>query len=62
LLTSEAAQGVRRWVMGRKIEPGEYALLETTEEGLSSYVWEFGVDAAPAASDSQTRKTAAKPK
>ena len=57
MLTSEAARGVLRLVMGEKLEPGEYALLETTPEGLSSYVWEFGVDTAPAASASKTGKT-----
>ena len=45
VLASEAARGVLRLVMAEKLEPGEYALLETTSEGLSSYVWEFGVDA-----------------
>jgi hypothetical protein len=44
VLTSEAARGVERMVMSTKLDPGEYALLETTKEGLSLYVWEFGVD------------------
>lgn len=47
VLTSEAARGVQRLIMGQRLEPGEYALLETTSEGLSYYVWEFGVDPAP---------------
>jgi hypothetical protein len=59
VLASEAARGVQRLVMAQKLEPGEYALLETTPEGLSSYVWEFGVDAAPAAGGSKTSKPAA---
>jgi hypothetical protein len=55
VLNSEPARGVQRMVMSRKLEPGEYALLETTSEGLSSYIWEFGVDSNGA---SQTSKTA----
>lgn len=63
VLTSEAAHGVQRMTIGQKLDPGEYALLETTPEGLSSYVWEFGVDGAPGASVSKTSKpAAAKPK
>jgi hypothetical protein len=54
VLTSEAARGVQRMIMGEKLEPGEYALLETTAEGLSYYVWEFGVDPAPRSGASQT--------
>jgi hypothetical protein len=57
VLASEAARGVLRLVMAEKLEPGEYALLETTSEGFSSYVWEFGVD-PPGANAS---KSAAKP-
>jgi hypothetical protein len=56
LLMSEAAHGVQRFVLQRKLEPGEYALLETTKEGLSPYVWDFGVDGTPAAS-SNSKKT-----
>ena len=47
ILTWEAARGVQRLTMGQKLTPGEYALVETTAEGLSMYVWDFGVDAAP---------------
>lgn len=54
MMVSEAARGVQRMTMGQKLEPGEYALLETTTEGLSSYVWEFGVDPAPGANNSKT--------
>jgi hypothetical protein len=57
VLTSEAAHGVQRLAMSQRLEPGEYALLETTPEGLSSYVWEFGVDPAPAAGGSNTSAT-----
>jgi hypothetical protein len=57
MLASEVARGVQRLVMAKKLEPGEYALLETTSEGLSLYVWEFGVDPAPRGA-SQTDRTA----
>jgi hypothetical protein len=49
VLTSEAAHGVQRLILSQKLDPGEYALLEMTPEGLSSYVWEFGVDGPAAA-------------
>ena len=49
MLMSEAAHGVQRFVLQQKLQPGEYALLETTKEGLSPYVWDFGVDTAPGA-------------
>jgi len=54
VLASEPARGVLRLAMGQKLEPGEYARLETTPEGLSSYVWEFGLDAAPAPAKGKT--------
>ena len=57
MMTSEAARGVQRLTMGQKLDPGEYALVETTAEGISSYVWDFGVDAAPSTSTSKTGKT-----
>jgi hypothetical protein len=56
VLTSEPARGVQRMVMGRKLDLGEYALLETTAEGLSMYIWEFGVDAG-----SETKPSKAAP-
>jgi hypothetical protein len=58
VLESEAAHGVQRLTLGRKLEPGEYALLETTPEGLSSYIWEFGVDAAPGSPPAKASKAA----
>jgi hypothetical protein len=62
VLASEAARNVLRLTMAQKLQPGEYALLETTPEGLSSYVWEFGVDAGTGPNASKTSKTApAKP-
>ena len=53
---SEAAHGVQRFVLQQKLEAGEYALLETTKEGLSPYVWDFGVDVAPGAAASLNSK------
>jgi hypothetical protein len=54
-MMSEAAQGVQRLTMGQKLEPGEYALIETMAEGISMYVWDFGVDAAPRPSNSRAQ-------
>ena len=53
LMTSEAARGVQRLTMGQRLEPGEYALVETTTEGISSYVWDFGVDPPPRGNNSR---------
>lgn len=58
MTTSEAARGVQRLTMGQKLEPGEYALVETTAEGISSYVWDFGVDAPSAANNAKTSNKA----
>jgi hypothetical protein len=57
MLMSEAAHGVQRFVMQQKLEPGEYALLEVTKDGLSPYVWDFGVDGASGAA-TPSKKTA----
>jgi hypothetical protein len=39
------AHGVFRFTLGEQLREGEYAFLERTEEeGLSLYVWDFGVD------------------
>lgn len=39
------AQGVHRYTLEQKLEPGEYAFLETNPEtGLDYFVWDFGVD------------------
>jgi len=42
------AQGVYRFTLSEPLAPGEYALAQTlNEEGISLYVWDFGVDASP---------------
>src|SRR5665213_27581 len=38
------ATGVFRYSLDERLEPGEYAFVETTAEGISGYVWDFGVD------------------
>ena len=44
----EVAKGVYRLTVAESLVPGEYALAEILPEGLNLYVWEFGVDFAPA--------------
>ncbi len=42
------ARGVYRLTMSQSLEPGEYVLAEfLTGEGMTLYVWDFGVDARP---------------
>jgi len=42
------AQGVYRFTLSQALAPGEYALAQTLdEEGMSLYVWDFGVDPGP---------------
>ena len=44
------ATGVYRYTMDERLEPGEYAFVEMTADGISGYVWDFGVDAPEAKS------------
>jgi hypothetical protein len=39
------ASGVFRYTMDQRLEPGEYAFVEMTDEGINGYVWDFGIDA-----------------
>jgi hypothetical protein len=39
------ATGVFRYTLDERLDPGEYAFVEMTGEGVSGYVWDFGVDA-----------------
>jgi hypothetical protein len=38
------ATGVFRYTVDQHLEPGEYAFVEMTEDGISGYVWDFGID------------------
>jgi len=43
------ARGTYRYTIEQKLEPGEYAFIETVpEKGIDMYMWDFGVDAASA--------------
>ncbi len=39
------ATGVFRYTLDQRLEPGEYAFVEMTAEGIAGYVWDFGIDA-----------------
>jgi hypothetical protein len=48
--TWEAAKGVHRFTLSQPLAPGEYVLAEVVrEQGLSFYVWDFGVDSSSSA-------------
>lgn len=38
------AAGVFRYTVDQRLEPGEYAFVDMTVDGTSSYVWDFGID------------------
>ena len=38
------ARGVFRYTVEQRLEPGEYAFVEMTNEGINGYVWDFGID------------------
>jgi hypothetical protein len=38
------ATGVFRYTVDKRLEPGEYAFVEMTDQGASGYVWDFGID------------------
>ena len=46
----EVAPTVYRFTLSQPLAPGEYVLAEILPDGLNYYVWDFGIDAAGAAS------------
>src|SRR3984893_18526638 len=44
----EVAATVYRFTLGEPLPPGEYALVEILPDGMNLFVWDFGVDGAPA--------------
>ena len=48
LLSWDATQGLTRFTVEEKLEPGEYALTESRPDGeVDLYLWDFGLDARP---------------
>ena len=48
----EVAKGVFRFTLGQPLPSGEYALAEILDDGVSMYVWDFGLDAQASSSNS----------
>jgi len=44
----EVAPDIYRFTLSSPLPAGEYALAEILDDGLNLFVWDFGVDAAPA--------------
>jgi hypothetical protein len=38
------ANGVFRYTVDERLEPGEYVFVEMTADGINGYVWDFGID------------------
>ena len=38
------ASGVFRYTVDQRLEPGEYAFVEMTADGINGFVWDFGID------------------